>query len=65
MKITKEMPKDGTRRVRKVFALVPTFFNHGSNDNPLRTMVWFDYYYVQEYFQYGTWNYGGRMLNEC
>jgi len=64
MKITREMPKEGTKRTRKVFALLPMFFNHGSNDKPLRTMVWFDYYIVEEYFQYGEWNYSGRRLEE-
>ena len=64
MKITREMPVDGTRRTRKVFALLPTFFNHGSLNKPLRTMVWFDYYNVEEYFQYGKWCYGGRKLEE-
>ena len=62
MKITREMPVDGTRRSRKVFALIPMFFDHGPNNKPLRTMVWFDYYYVKEYYQYGKWQYGGKAL---
>jgi hypothetical protein len=65
MKITREMPVDDSRRVRKVFALIPTFFNHGSKNKPLRTMVWLDYYYIKEYYQYGKWNYSERMLDEC
>jgi hypothetical protein len=62
MKITKEIPIAGAKRTRKVFALLPTFFNHGSNNKPLRTMVWFDYYIVEDYFEYGKWHYGHRRL---
>lgn len=61
MKITRKMPVKGTERTRKVFALVPMFFNHGSLNEPLRTMVWFDYYLVDEYWSYG-WEYKGRRL---
>jgi hypothetical protein len=64
MKITVPMPQEGTRRARKVFALIPTYFHHGSNNEPLRTMVWLDYYYIQEQYQYGRWRYNERMLDE-
>jgi hypothetical protein len=62
MKITREMPVENTKRDRRVFALLPTFFDHGSNDKPLRTMVWFDYYIVEEYYRYGSWNYAKRRM---
>jgi len=64
MKITRDVPRDGTKRVRKVFALLPMFFDHGSNNEPKRTMVWFDHYLLEEYFQYGSWHYGRRYLDE-
>ena len=64
MKITRQMPIEGTRRNRKVFAQIPMFFNHGSHNEPLRTMVWFDHYIVEEYYQYGRWHYGKRRLDE-
>ncbi len=64
MKITKEMPIEGTKRTRKVFAFLPQWFEHGSLNKPLRTMIWFDYYIVEENYQYGGWNYRGKRLNE-
>ena len=64
MKITKEMPVSGTVRTRQVFASLPTWFNHGSLDKPLRTMVWFDYYTVEERFNYGYWLIIDRRLSE-
>jgi hypothetical protein len=64
MKITRPMPVAGTRRTRKVYALLPKFFVHGSNNQPLRTLVWFDYYLVDETYEYGEWNYRGRRLDE-
>lgn len=64
MKITRPIPKEGTKRTKKVFAIWPMWFDHGSLNEPLRTMVWFDYYIVEEYFQYGQWHYGNRRLNE-
>jgi hypothetical protein len=62
MKITREMPRENTQRTRRVFALIPYWFNHGSNNEPLRTMVWLDYYLVEEQWRYGEWKYMGRKL---
>lgn len=62
MKITREVPKAGTQRTRRVYALLPKFFDHGSNNEPLRTMVWLDYYLVEEHYEYGVWCYRGRRL---
>ena len=62
MKITRELPVSGTTRERRVFALLPRFFNHGPNIKPLRTMVWFDYYIIEEHYQYGEWSYRGKRL---
>lgn len=59
MKITSVRPRENTERIRKVYALLPKWFNHGSLNEPLRTMVWFDYYYVTEYYRYGGWNRAG------
>ena len=64
MKITTEMPIEDTKRTRRVFALLPTFFHHGSNNKPLRTMVWLDYYIVEEYYRYGHWRYANKRLVE-
>ena len=64
MKITREMPKQNTERTRRVFALIPSFFNHGTNNAPLRTMVWFDDYLVDERWSYGEWTFIRRKLEE-
>lgn len=64
MKITKELPVSGTNRSRKVFAFLPVFFRHGSLNKPLRTMIWLEHYIVDENYEYGTWNYRGKRLNE-
>ena len=64
MKITREIPREGTERTRRVFALLPHWFNHGSLNEPLRTMVWFDYYLVDERWSYGEWNLVRRKLEE-
>lgn len=63
MKITKSIPVDGTYRIRKAFALCPKWFDHGSLKEPLRTMVWLEYYYVVEYYQYNQWNYSRRSFD--
>jgi hypothetical protein len=64
MKITKEMPVSGTKRTRKVYAYLPTYFHHGSINNPLRTMVWLDYYLVDEYYEYDYWHFSRRRLDD-
>jgi hypothetical protein len=64
MKITRTLPRDGTERTRRVFALLPHWFRHGSNNEPLRTMVWFDYYLVEERWSYGEWTFIRRKLEE-
>ena len=55
MKITKQMPVEHSKRTRKVFAFLPKFFHHGSLNEPLRTMIWLDYYLVEERWSYGGW----------
>lgn len=64
MKITREMPRENTERTRRVFALLPHWFNHGSLNEPLRTMVWFDYYLVDERWSYGEWTFIRRKMEE-
>ena len=62
MKITRQMPVEGTNRTRRVFALLPQWFDHGTLNEPLRTMVWFDYYLIEEIYEYGNWRYRGKRL---
>ena len=62
MIITKALPKDGTKRTRKSFALLPVYFDTGTLNAPERTMVWLDYYLIKEYYGYGQWNYSGKEL---
>jgi len=64
MKITREMPRENTERTRRVFALLPNWFKHGSPNEPLRTMVWLDYYLVDERYSYGEWSLIRRKLEE-
>ena len=64
MKITREMPRENTERTRRVFAILPRWFNHGSINEPLRTMVLFDYYLVEERYSYGEWTMIRRKLEE-
>ena len=64
MKITRQMPVEGTRRTRRVFALLPQWFDHGTLNDPLRTMVWFDHYLIEEIYQYGGWSYRGKRLDD-
>jgi hypothetical protein len=63
MKRTKELPRDGTWRDRRVFAWLPVWFKHyGEGGVPLRTMVWLEHYKVKEYWQYGGWNFSSREM---
>jgi hypothetical protein len=62
MKITRQMPVEGTLRTRRVFALLPYWFDHGTLNEPLRTMVWLDYYLIEEIYEYGNWRYRGKRL---
>lgn len=64
MKITKSLPRDGTERTRRVFALLPYWFEHGTYHEPLRTMVWLGYYLVEERWSYGRWSFIKRKLEE-
>ena len=64
MKTTRKLPRDGTERTRRVYAILPRWFNHGSINEPLRTMVWFDYYLVEERWNYGEWTMIRRKLEE-
>jgi hypothetical protein len=64
MKITKPIPCEGTERTRRVFALIPYWFDHGSLNEPLRTMVWLDYYLVVERWSYAHWEFIRRKLEE-
>jgi hypothetical protein len=64
MKITREVPTSGTRRTRRVFAFLPKYFAHGTRDNPLITMVWLDYYLVEEEYHYGKWRHVEKRLEE-
>ena len=64
MKITKEIPRAGTKSTRRVFAFLPKYFKHGTLNNPLRTMVWLDYYLVVEEYRYGKWERVGQRLEE-
>lgn len=61
---TKELPQHGVIRTRKVFALLPVYFYHGSNDKPLRTTVWLDYYLIDyKYFSgSGAWHQWTKRL---
>lgn len=64
MKITRELPVSGTIRTRKAFAFLPKWFKHGSNNNPLMTVIWLEHYLVEEHYGYGTWNFRGKRLND-
>jgi hypothetical protein len=60
---TVELPKSGTIRTRKVFALLPVEFYHGAPDNPQKSTVWLDYYLIDECYTDRTWYYWGTRLN--
>lgn len=63
MKLTEQLPRDGETRERRVFALFPTWFKHyGDGGVPLRTMVWLEYYIVEERYQWGGWNKTGERM---
>ena len=62
MKLTREMPVAGAKRTRQVYAFLPKWFDHGSLNKPLRTMVWFDYYTIEECFDYGFWRVTKKRL---
>lgn len=64
MKITRPIPRNDTVRTRRVFALLPYWFEHGSLNEPLRTMVWLDHYLVEERYSYGKWELMERKLEE-
>jgi hypothetical protein len=64
MKLTRSIPRRDTTRTRRVFALLPYWFDHGTLNEPLRTMVWFDYYLVEERWSYCKWEFMGRKLEE-
>jgi hypothetical protein len=64
MKITRPIPRDNETRDRRVFALLPHWFEHGTPNEPLRTMVWLDYYLVEERYSYGKWELMERKLEE-
>jgi hypothetical protein len=64
MKITREVPAANTKRTRRVFAFLPENFAHGTQDNPLITTVWLDYYLVEEVYHYGKWKWVGKRLEE-
>jgi hypothetical protein len=64
MKITRPIPCNDTVRTRRVFALLPYWFTHGTLNEPLRTMVWLDYYLVEERWSYGRWELMERKLEE-
>lgn len=63
MKLTKELPRDGEWRERKVFAWFPMWFKHYADGGaPLRTMVWLEYYIVEECYQWGGWSLRDRKM---
>jgi hypothetical protein len=64
MKLTRPIPRRDTTRTRRVFALLPYWFDHGTLNEPLRTMVWLDYYLVEERWNYCKWEFMGRKLEE-
>lgn len=58
------MPITGTKRTRQVYAFLPKWFKHGSLNKPLRTMVWFEHYTVEECYEYGYWRVTNIRLTE-